>query len=72
MYSADIEPAGTLAVLEIVPLQIRNFHLVRPSKEDIRWMQQTLDREYRKFGANIGLSPHGQLTVPWKGRSTAW
>ncbi len=41
MYFADIEPAGTLAALEIVPLQIRNFQLVRPSKEDICWMQQT-------------------------------
>ena len=59
MYFADIAPAGTLAALEIVPLQIRNFQLVRPSKQDICWMQQTLDRESRKFGVNIGLSPRG-------------
>ena len=31
MYFADIEPAGSLAALEIVPLLIRNFQLVRPS-----------------------------------------
>jgi poly-gamma-glutamate capsule biosynthesis protein CapA/YwtB (metallophosphatase superfamily) len=37
MYLADIEPAGTLAALEILPLQIRNFQLVRPSNEDIPW-----------------------------------
>jgi len=66
MYFADIAPAGTLAALVMVPLQIRNFHLVRPSRQDICWMQQTLDRESRKFGANVGLSPQGQLTVSWK------
>ena len=66
MYFADIAPAGTLAALVMVPLQIRNFRLVRPSRQDICWMQQTLDRESRKFGANVGLSPQGQLTVSWK------
>ncbi len=66
MYFADIAPAGTLAAFEIAPLQIRNFRLVHPSKQDICWMQQTLDRESRKFGVNIGLSSRGQLTVSWK------
>lgn len=66
MYFADIAPAGTLAALVMVPLQIRNFRLVRPSTQDVCWMQQTLDRESRKFGANVGLSPQGQLTVSWK------
>jgi poly-gamma-glutamate capsule biosynthesis protein CapA/YwtB (metallophosphatase superfamily) len=66
MYFADTAPAGTLAALEMVPLQIRNFRLVRPSTQDVRWMQQTLDRESGKFGANVGLSPQGQLTVSCK------
>ena len=66
MYFADVTPAGTLAALEIVPLQIRNFRLVRPSEQDISWMQQTLDRESRKFGHAVALSPHGRLTFSWK------
>ncbi len=46
MYFADIGIAGgDLVALDIVPLQIRKFQLVRPSKQDIRWVQQTLDRE---------------------------
>ncbi len=67
MYFAEVEPAGTLAALEIVPLQIRNFKLVRPSKQDVCWMQQTLDRESRKFGARIALNPEGRLALSWKG-----
>jgi poly-gamma-glutamate synthesis protein (capsule biosynthesis protein) len=66
MYFADITPAGTLAALEIVPLQIRNFRLVRPSEQDISWMQQTLDRESRRFGPAVTLSPHGRLALSWK------
>ena len=63
MCFAAVEPAGALAALEIVPLQIRNFKLVRPSKQNICWMQQTLDRESRKFGARIVLNPDGRLTL---------
>jgi len=67
MYFAAVEPAGSLAALEIVPLQIRNFKLVRPSKQDICWMQQTLDRESRKLGARIALNPEGRLTLSLAG-----
>ncbi len=66
MYFADIEPAGTLAALEIVPLQIRNFQLVRPSKQDSYWMQHTLDRESQKFGVGVASGPERRLTLSWK------
>ena len=66
MYFADIQPAGTLAALEIVPLQIRNFQLVRPSIQDICWMQQMLDRESREFEARIALNPEGRLRLSWE------
>lgn len=65
MYFADIVPEGGLATLEIVPLQIRNFRLARPVKDDIRWMQQTLDREYGKYGAGVALRPDGRLKLSW-------
>ena len=66
MNFADVEPAGTLAALEIVPLQIRNFRLGRPSTQDVEWMQQTLDRESRKFGTGVALNPDARLVVSWK------
>jgi len=65
MYFAEVEPAGTLAALEMVPLQIRNFRLVRPSPQDIRWMQQTMDRESRKFAARVAFNPGGRLALSW-------
>ncbi len=66
MYFADIEPAGALLALELVPLQIRKFQLVRPSPQDVRWMQQTLDRESQKLGASVELRPGGHLALSWK------
>ncbi|QWG20240.1 CapA family protein [Bradyrhizobium sediminis] len=62
MYFADIEPAtGDLAALEIIPLQIRKFRLDRPSRQDIEWMQQTLQRECLRFKTGIVLDPGGRL-----------
>ena len=60
MIFPEIEPTRTLAALEIVPLQIRNFQLVYPSKQDIRWMQQTLDRESREFRTRYRIGSEGE------------
>jgi poly-gamma-glutamate capsule biosynthesis protein CapA/YwtB (metallophosphatase superfamily) len=68
MYFADIAPAsGNLAALEMVPLQIRQFRLVRPSSQDVDWMRQTLDRESRRFGASVMLNSNGMLSLSWPG-----
>lgn len=64
MYFADIEPrTGNLAALEITPLQIRNFRLNRPSRQDSEWMRQMLQRESLRFGTRIVLNPGGRLVL---------
>ena len=66
MYFADIEPAtGTLTAVDIVPLQIHKFTLVRPSGPDVDWLQQTLDRESRRFATRIAVIPPGRLALSW-------
>jgi len=61
MYFADVEPAtGNLAAFEIIPLQIRNFRLNRPSRQDIEWMQQMLNRESLRFGTSVVFDPRGR------------
>ena len=66
MYFADIEPATrTLSAVEIVPLQIHKFSLVRPSGPDIDWVRQTLDRESRKFGTSVAVISPGRLALSW-------
>jgi poly-gamma-glutamate capsule biosynthesis protein CapA/YwtB (metallophosphatase superfamily) len=66
MYLVDIDAkSGDLAQLEIVPLRILRFQLVRPSTEEAAWICQTLDRESRKFGTRIAMSRDGHLTASW-------
>ncbi len=64
MYFARVDAASAAVVsLEIVPLQVRNFRLVRPSSQDVEWLQQTLDRESRRFGARVVLDMAGRLVL---------
>jgi poly-gamma-glutamate capsule biosynthesis protein CapA/YwtB (metallophosphatase superfamily) len=64
MYFAEFEPlTGSLAGLELTVLRIRRFQLIAASSADIRWMQQTLDRESGRFGARVRLTPNGRLAL---------
>jgi len=66
MYFADIEPASRdLAAVEIVPLQIRKFGLVRPPDSDIGWVRQTLDRESRRLGTGVAVMSPARLALSW-------
>ena len=66
MYVADISVASAdLAALEIVPLQIRRFRLIRPSSQDIDWLRQMLNRESEKFGARVALTSDARLALSW-------
>jgi poly-gamma-glutamate capsule biosynthesis protein CapA/YwtB (metallophosphatase superfamily) len=64
MYFADLDAAtADLVSLELVPLQIRNFQFVQPSRPDVEWLQQRLDRECRRFGASAVLTAARGLVV---------
>ena len=66
MYFADFSPSSTdLAALEIVPLQIRQFRLVRPSIQDIDWVQRMLDLESQRFGTRVALTSDTRLALSW-------
>jgi poly-gamma-glutamate synthesis protein (capsule biosynthesis protein) len=70
MYFADLEPAsGSLSALTLAPLQIRSFRLCHPSQQDARWLEQSLDREYLRFGATARLDSEGRLVVRGPDRS---
>jgi poly-gamma-glutamate capsule biosynthesis protein CapA/YwtB (metallophosphatase superfamily) len=66
MYFADIDRKNeTLAALDIVPLQIRQFRLGRASSQDVDWVRQTLDRESRKFAARLSRTSETRLALSW-------
>jgi poly-gamma-glutamate capsule biosynthesis protein CapA/YwtB (metallophosphatase superfamily) len=68
MYFADIAADGSLATVEIVPLQIKRFQLARPSANDINWVREMLARESRPFATTIAAAAPGRLALAWPGR----
>jgi poly-gamma-glutamate synthesis protein (capsule biosynthesis protein) len=54
---------GTLAGLDMVPLQIRNMRLHRASPYDATWLADTLNRERHRFGTRIRFGPDHVLKL---------
>jgi poly-gamma-glutamate capsule biosynthesis protein CapA/YwtB (metallophosphatase superfamily) len=66
MYFADIDAASAdLVGVEIVPLQIRNFRLVRPTPADVDWLRLMLHRESEKFVTRVEFNADGRLALSW-------
>ncbi len=64
MYFVEIDPVGAhLVALNLVPLQIRRFQLIRAAKADGDWLLQTLSRESRMFGTCFESRPDGKLAL---------
>jgi poly-gamma-glutamate synthesis protein (capsule biosynthesis protein) len=64
LYMISFDNAGDEPVkVDLAPFQIRRFQLVRPSQDDIIWLQSTLDRESSWLGTSVQLLPSGRLAV---------
>jgi poly-gamma-glutamate capsule biosynthesis protein CapA/YwtB (metallophosphatase superfamily) len=64
MYFADIDPGSAdIVALTMAPLKLRRFQLVAASRADVDWLQRSLDRESRRFGAHVEREPDGRLTL---------
>jgi len=64
LYALDFDTSsGEPRKLELVPFQIRRFQLVRPSLQDVVWLERTLNRESRAFGIAVRLQPSGRLLM---------
>ncbi len=66
MYFVSIaRPEGRLVGLDMTPLRIRNFRLNRASRDDARWLRDTLTREGRRFGTGAELRDDNTLALVW-------
>jgi len=66
MYFVSMDPeTGGLVHLKMIPMQIRNFRLNRPSEADARWLAAVLTREGRKLGTQVELNEDHELTLQW-------
>jgi poly-gamma-glutamate synthesis protein (capsule biosynthesis protein) len=64
MYFATIAAdSGELGALRMIPMQIRQLRLARPSRRDARWMRDTLARISAPFRTAIDLEDSGALVL---------
>jgi hypothetical protein len=49
----------------MVLFRLRNFHLSRASRQDARWLQNTLERESARYGAHLRLDENNCLSAAW-------
>ncbi len=56
---------GRLVGLDMTPFRIRNFRLNRASRDDARWLADTLTREGRRFGTRADLKDDNTLALGW-------
>jgi poly-gamma-glutamate synthesis protein (capsule biosynthesis protein) len=58
---------GTLAALNVVPLQMHRFRLRQAARADAEWLQAMLDREGRSLGTTAELALNGnELVLRWR------
>lgn len=63
-YAATLDDgSGELVRLQMTPLQVRKMRLERASRDDARWLHDTLNRTGEKFGSRFDLSGDGALTL---------
>jgi poly-gamma-glutamate synthesis protein (capsule biosynthesis protein) len=66
MYFALVDAVTRdLIELEMTPLQMRRFQLVRPAAADATWLLKVLDRECQAFGARVKSKPDGRFRLAW-------
>lgn len=67
LYFAAVNPvSGELVGLEMIPTTVRRLRIERAGGTDALWLQETLDRESRPFGAGVKLTAEGTLKLRWQ------
>jgi poly-gamma-glutamate synthesis protein (capsule biosynthesis protein) len=66
MYFPELDAqSGDLRRLVMTPMRIRRFRLERPPDADVEWVAKTMDRECRKYGGTVSVTPEGGLVLGW-------
>lgn len=66
MYFPEIDAvSGELLSLTMTPTEVRRFQVTRANREAATWLQETLNREGRRFNTRIQRDDEGRLHVQW-------
>ena len=66
MYFPTLDAgSGRLLRFAMTPTQTRHFRVNRAPEEGVYWLQETLNREGRKFGTHVERQPDNTLVLRW-------
>jgi len=66
MYFPTLDPVtGRLAGLSMTPTHTLRFRVTRAPEEGVSWLEQTLNREGRRFGTRVERGSGGTLLLRW-------
>ncbi len=63
LYSAQLDPAGKLDTLRMVPMQSSQMRLRLATDVDARWLHRVLSRISSGFGSRVDLAPDASLRL---------
>lgn len=70
LYLVTLDEEGALQALEIVPLQLHRFRLLRADAAARAWLRQIFAEEGRRFGTGVEDTGAGAFRLRWiKGRA---
>lgn len=66
LYLVRSDPSnGEFISMEMIPTQIKNFQITRPTKRDRKWLRLVLNREGKRFGTNVEWTDDRTLALAW-------
>jgi poly-gamma-glutamate capsule biosynthesis protein CapA/YwtB (metallophosphatase superfamily) len=72
MYFPQIEAAtGRLVGLTMTPTRVKRFRIYHATEEEVRWLEQLLNHEGRRFGTGVRRDQSGRLVLRWNRRGLA-
>jgi poly-gamma-glutamate capsule biosynthesis protein CapA/YwtB (metallophosphatase superfamily) len=66
MYFPQVDPAtGKLSRLRLAPTRVSRLQIQRPSADDTKWLEATLNREGQRLGTAVRVMEDGMLELKW-------
>jgi poly-gamma-glutamate synthesis protein (capsule biosynthesis protein) len=66
MYFPEVAiESGKLLSLKMIPMKIKKLRLNPASRNDVEWLQKTLDREGKELGTGLRIEKDNSLWLEW-------
>jgi len=65
LYLPTLDLAGSLVALQMIPMKISKFRLIKASENDSQWLYERLNKECESLNTSLELAQDGSLLLQW-------